>query len=221
MKVISMKICPYVQQVRAVLEAKNLPYEVEHIDTSRDRPEWLMEASPDGGEVPLLITDEGDKLFQSDSIVEYLDEISASPLVTGTPLEKAQIRAWGRLAADNYLTQCSTQRSPDEETLKERMEDLTPIFKYTNLQLKDGPYFQGSSLGMVDLSWLPLLHRTALIKKHSGYDFLKDYSKLKDWREAVLATGLQIGSVPEDFEEIFTGFYLNEETYLGRLKADQ
>ena len=218
MKLISMRICPYVQQVRAVLEAKKANYDVEHIDME-NRPPWLVKASPDGGEVPVLITDEGETIFQSDTIVDYLDEVLGKPLLTGSPLEKAKDKAWARLASDNYLNQCSTQRSPDEATLNERMEDLTPIFTAMEAQLKEGPYFHGTTLSMVDLSWLPLLHRSALIAHHSGYDFLASYPKLKEWRAALLNTGLAEKSVPQEFEEVFTDFYLSDETFVGQLKA--
>ena len=126
MKVISLKICPYVQQVRILLEAKKIKYEVEDIDPV-NRPQWLMEASPDNGEVPVLVTDDGAILFQSDAIMEYVDEVFGRPLLKGSSLMKARDRSWGYLASDNYLVQCSTQRSPDEATLKERLEELTPI----------------------------------------------------------------------------------------------
>ena len=218
MKLISMRICPYVQQVRLLLEAKKAKYEVEHIDAS-NRPHSLMQASPDGGEVPVIVTDEGEILFQSDAIVEYIDEVIGSPLFKGSALERAKDKAWARLASDNYLTQCSTQRSPDEETLNERMEDLTSIFKATEEQLEEGSYFHGSELSMVDLSWLPLLHRSDLIANQSGYDFLADYPKLKIWREALMRTGLHKVSVPNEFDEIFNGFYLSNETFLGQKKA--
>jgi glutathione S-transferase len=216
MKVISLKICPYVQQVRILLEAKKIKYEVEDIDPV-NRPKWLMEASPDSGEVPVLITDEGEILFQSDAIMEYVDEVFGNPLLKGSSLMKARDRAWGYLASDNYLVQCSTQRSPDEATLKERLAELTPIFVQTERYLKEHPYFQGKEFCLVDINWLPLLHRAALIHKHSGYDFLETYPKLKKWQEALMNTGFAEASVPKDFEEIFIGFYLNEGTYLGRL----
>ena len=218
MKLISMRICPYVQQVRLLLEAKRAQYEVEHIDAS-NRPQWLMEASPDGGEVPVLVTDEEEAIFQSDTIVEYLDEVLGEPLLPNSPLERAKDKAWARLASDNYLNQCSTQRSPDEATLNERIEDLTPIFSAMEKHLNDGPYFHGSKLSIVDLSWLPLLHRTALIEQHSGYDFLATYPKLKKWRAVLMETGLAEKSVPQEFEEVFTDFYLNEETFVGQMKA--
>ena len=38
MKIISLKICPYVQQVRVLLEAKKINYEVEEIDPANRPP---------------------------------------------------------------------------------------------------------------------------------------------------------------------------------------
>ncbi|WOO39643.1 glutathione S-transferase family protein [Rubellicoccus peritrichatus] len=211
-----MKICPYVQQLRVWLEAKNLSYDIEHIDSS-NRPAWLYEASPDGGEVPVLITDDGEKLFQCDAIINYVDELYGSPFLAGSPIEKARQRAWGALASENYLTQCSTQRSATEDILKERMNDLTPILMHTEQHLSNRPYYLGRSISHVDLCWMPLLHRASLIEKHTGYDFLENYSKLKAWQQALLTTGLIEKTVDRDFEEIFCDFYLSNETYLGRL----
>ena len=72
MKVVSFKICPFVQRVTALLEAKRIAYEVEFIDLS-DKPDWFLEISPNA-QVPVLITDEGKALFESDAIAEYLEE---------------------------------------------------------------------------------------------------------------------------------------------------
>ena len=216
MKLISLPICPYVQQVRALMEVKQVSYEVEHI-AMRTRPDWLMAASPDGGEVPVLITDEGQALFQSDSIIEYLDETYGNPLLSGSPLAKARDRAWGFLASENYLLQCSAQRSPDEMALRAQLDDLAPIFSHMEASLTGDPFFHGGRLSMVDVSWLPLLHRSALIEIHTGYDFLAPYPRLGEWRRAMLETGLAEASVTDDFERVFTDFYLSDETYLGRL----
>ena len=86
MKLISLKICPYVQQVRAMLEATRMPYVVEHVESDL-RPDWLLKLSPDGGEVPALITDEGVGLFQSDAIMEYLEELSVGQQSSGNPTQ--------------------------------------------------------------------------------------------------------------------------------------
>ena len=92
-------------------------------------------------------------------------------------------------------------------------ENTYETYQFENLSIR--------TAGMVDISWIPVLHRTAVIKQHTGYDFLLDYPKIQNWREALLETGLGEGSVPEDFEDVFTDFYLDDETYLGGLARRQ
>ena len=114
-KVISFKICPFVQRVTALLEAKNIPYEIDFISL-KDKPQWFLDISPTG-QVPVVVTEGGTPLFESDAIIEYIDEISA-PLEAGlTPEAKALNRAWSYQASKHYLVQCSAMRSPDEQTL--------------------------------------------------------------------------------------------------------
>ena len=73
---------------------------------------------------------------------------------------------------------------------------------------------------MVDIAWLPLLHRASIIESRSGFEFLEDFPRVKAWQAAILGTGLAERSVSEDFEERFTAFYLSETTFLGRLSRE-
>ena len=99
----SFKICPFVQRVTALLEAKNIDYELEFVSLS-DKPRWFLDISPNG-QVPVLITDRGKALFESDAIVEYIEE-AYPPLQSGISLEEKAInRAWSYLASKNYLVQ--------------------------------------------------------------------------------------------------------------------
>lgn len=214
MKVVSFKICPFVQRVTALLEAKGIGYEVEYISLS-DKPAWFLEISPNG-QVPVLITDTGRALFESDAIVEYLEE-AFPPLQPGlSPEDKAANRAWSYLASKNYLVQCGAQRSRDAATLADRAGKLDKAFDRIEKQLGGTPYFGGDTLGLVDLAWLTLLHRAHLMEERSGYDFIGARPKLKAWQARLLATGLAEKSVAADFEERFAAFYLSDETLLGR-----
>ena len=104
-KIVSFKICPFVQRVTGLLEAKKIPYEIEYINLS-DKPQWFLDISPTG-QVPVLVTDNGTALFESDAIVEYIDEVT-SPLVPETTAEQRAInRAWSYQASKHYLVQCS------------------------------------------------------------------------------------------------------------------
>ena len=213
MKIVSFKICPFVHRVTALLEAKNIPYELEFISLS-DKPQWFLDISPTG-QVPILITDGGEALFESDAIVEYLDE-AFPPLQADLSLEeKARNRAWGYLAAKNYLVQCSAQRSADAETLAARRIKLDQAFDRVEKQLGDTAFFSGDSIGNVDIAWLVLLQRACIIEQRSGYDFIGDRPRLKAWQENLMRSGLAAKSVAEGFEDDFADFYLSEDTYLG------
>ncbi|WP_419906975.1 glutathione S-transferase family protein [Hoeflea sp.] len=214
MKIVSFKICPFVQRVTALLEAKDIDYEVEFISLS-DKPQWFLDISPNG-QVPVLITDDGTALFESDAIVEYLEE-AFPPLQPGISLEqKATNRAWSTLASKNYLVQCGAQRSPDAIVLEERSDKLAKAFDAVEMQLGDSPYFNSDDIGMVDIAWLVLLHRADIIERRSGYDFLGGRPKLKAWQKQLLQSDIAKRSVASDFEDAFAAFYLSDATFLGR-----
>ena len=214
MKIVSFKICPFVQRVTAMLEAKDVSYDVEYIQLS-NKPQWFLDLSPNA-QVPILVTKDGTVLFESDAIVEYIDEITPLLQAGLTPEQRAINRAWSYQASKNYLVQCSTMRSVDKETFDERMSKLDSLFQKTELRLNDDPFFSGETLGNVDIAWLPLLHRAAIVEDHSGYDMLAPYPRLKTWQEALRTTGLMQSSVPDDFDEKFSEFYLSARTWLGR-----
>lgn len=214
MKIVSFKICPFVQRVTALLEAKGISYDIEFIKLS-DKPQWFLDISPTG-QVPVLITDEGEALFESDAIVEYIEEVTPPLAPDVTPVQRAKDRAWSHQASKHYLVQCSTMQSSDKKALSEREGKLGKAFEKAEKQLGDGPYFNGNRLSNVDIAWLPLLHRAKIVKEHSGYDFLARYPKVQLWQDALAETGLYEKSVAPDFAEKFSDFYLAERTFLGR-----
>jgi len=214
MKIVSFKICPFVQRVTALLEAKNIDYELEFISL-RDKPGWFLDISPNG-QVPVLITDQGKALFESEAIVEYIEEAFPALQPDLSFEDKAINRAWSYLASKNYLVQCSAQRSPDENVLRERSQKLGQAFDKMEKQLGDTPFFAGDTISTVDIAWLTILHRADIIQRRSGCDFIGNRPKLKKWQKQLLGTGLAQKSVAPDFEEAFSAFYLSDQTFLGQ-----
>jgi glutathione S-transferase len=213
-KIVSFKICPFVQRVTALLEAKRVPYDIEFIILS-DKPQWFLDISPTG-QVPLMITDAGEVLFESDAIVEYIEEVTPPLVADITSVQRAKDRAWSYQASKHYLVQCSTMQSKDKSVLAEREAKLAKAFEKAEQQLGEGPFFNGDKLGNVDIAWLPLLHRAEIVREYSGYDFLADYPKVREWQAALAETGLYEKSVASDFEAKFSAFYLADQTFLGR-----
>lgn len=212
-KIVSFTICPFAQRVIAALEAKKIPYEIEYIDLS-DKPEWFANLSPTG-QVPVLIAVNGTVLHESDAIVEYIDDEYGVLREASNNQEKALERAWSYQAAKNYMVQCSAQRAGDKSTFEERSKSLLGVFDRIDKQLNNAPFFYGKQLSKVDVAWLPILHRAALIHERTGYDFIGNNPKVKEWKNSLLATGLADKSVATNFTEKFFNFYLSRQTYLG------
>lgn len=215
LKVVSFVICPFVQRVTALLEAKQLAYEVEYISLN-NKPEWFLEASPHG-QVPIVITENGTTLFESDAIIEYIEEVTTPLKANVSAEQRALDRAWSYLATKHYLSQCGTMASGDRESFNQKAAKLMAVFAKAEAQLETGPFFSGEQLNQVDIAWYPLLHRADIIAKYTGVDFIAAYPKVKAWQRHLLGMKTLQRSVSADFETRFKAFYLSDKTYLGRL----
>ncbi|GAL12256.1 glutathione S-transferase [Vibrio astriarenae] len=215
-KIVSFTICPFVQRVTAALEARNLPYDIEYISL-KDKPRWFLDISPNG-QVPVMVTESGVSLFESDAIIEYIEDEYGPLEQSITNDQRALDRAWSYLGAKSYLPQCGMMSSKDKATLLEREEKLRQAFKKVESQLSgQSTYFKSDVLSNVDIAWLPLLHRAAIIEAETCHDLLHGLPKVKAWQAAILETRLAEKSVSADFVEKFKDFYL-KGTYLGEGK---
>ncbi|TFH91310.1 glutathione S-transferase family protein [Vibrio ouci] len=212
LKVVSFKICPFVQRVTAALEAKQIPYEIEYINL-KDKPQWFLDISPNG-QVPVMVTESGTALFESDAIIEYIEDEYGPLEQDVTNEQRALDRAWSYLGSKHYLPQCGTMGSKDKATFEERAEKLIKAFQKAEKQLSgETKFFKSDQLSNVDMAWLPLLHRAAIVKAHSGYDFLCGLPNMQAWQKNILESGLVEKTVSEDFVQLFSDFYLSN-TYL-------
>lgn len=219
LKVISFKICPFVQRVTAALNAKNVPYEIEYINL-KDKPQWFLDISPNG-QVPVLVAESGTVLFESDAITEYVEDEYGAIESDVTNEQRATDRAWSYLGTKHYLAQCGTMSSKDEETFKQKSAKLISVFAKVEQKLSTGvKFFKSNKLSNVDIAWLPLLHRADIVKKHTGFDFLCGLPKMQAWQASLLTSGVAENTTSADFEALFTDFYLTN-TFLGTGNSQQ
>ena len=165
--------------------------------------------------VPVLVTEDDTVLFESDAIVEYLDDKYA-PIEEVTAEQKALDRAWSYQASKHYMPQCGTMGSKDKDTFDTRLANLQKAFLKAENKLGVTQFFKGNYISNVDIAWLPLLHRASVIKERSGFDMLEGFPKVQAWQSALIKSGLTEKTVPQDFVEKFSGFYLTN-TYLASL----
>src|SRR6201995_5052260 len=91
LKLISHKLCPYVQRAVIALAEKGVPFERIDIDLA-NKPEWFLRVSPLGKTPVLLVGDHA--IFESAVILEYLEETQPKPLHPAAPLRRAEHRSW-------------------------------------------------------------------------------------------------------------------------------
>ena len=114
------------------------------------------------------------------------------------------------------MPQCGTMGSKDKETFETRLANLQKAFLKAENKLGNTEFFKGDYISNVDIAWLPLLHRASVIKEGSGFDMLEGFPKVQKWQAALIESGLTDKTVPEDFIEKFSGFYLTNN-YLASL----
>ena len=211
LELISFPICPFVQRSVIMLGHKGVDFALTHIDLA-NKPEWFTEISP-FGKVPVLRTN-GAVLFESTVINEYLDEISPPSLHPRDPLVKAQNRAWIEYASElqgRWFAMATAASQLDYEQAAER---LAAGLVRVDEQLKEGPFWNGPELSLVDIAFAPLLWRVAFVESHRKLPAEDARRGLAGWWERLRALEAVARSVPENFEELATQFLQRRRSWL-------
>ncbi len=114
LELVSHTLCPYVHRAAAMMHEKGVPFERRYVDL-RAKPDWFLALSP-RGKVPVLLVD-GRPLFESQAIIEFIDETHPPSLMGTDPFDRARQRAWVELANDlsNAQYRLFTAPAPEEQ----------------------------------------------------------------------------------------------------------
>ena len=141
---VSHALCPYVQRAAIVLAEKEVPYTRRDVDLAA-KPDWFLAISP-LGKTPVLLAD-GQALFESAVICEYLDDTVAPRLHPGDALERARDRAWVEFGSSVLNTIAAYYNAPDAPALRARRAELEARFSQLEAALGDGPWFRARASG--------------------------------------------------------------------------
>jgi glutathione S-transferase len=198
-RLISFKICPFVQRSVILLKEKKVDFDIAYINLD-EPPEWFLALSPTG-KVPVLEVG-GKVLFESAIIGEYLDEVNPPSLHPIDPLEKAQNRAWMEFTSPLYMAFFKLMMSNTKEAGANVILDANKQLETLDKIKVNAPWFNGDNFSMMDISIAPLFMRLAFLKQHFNLDLLDGRKNLQAWSEQLLARESVINSVVEDFDEI-------------------
>jgi glutathione S-transferase len=210
-RLISFKICPFVQRSVILLKEKNIDFDIVYIDLN-EPPEWFLTLSPTG-KVPILEVD-GKVLFESAIISEYLDEVNPPSLHPADPLEKAQNRAWMEFTSPLYMSFFKLMISKTKKAGAEVVLDINKQLATLDKIKINTPWFNGDNFSMVDISVAPLFMRLDFLKRHFNLDLLDSRKNLQTWSDKLLARQSIIDSVVNDFEDILLMRIKGAESFL-------
>src|SRR5713226_934378 len=121
LRLISHKLCPYVQRALIALTEKGVGFERIDIDLA-NKPDWFVAISPLGKTPVLQVGDV--PIFESAVILEYLEETQPSPLHPTDPLRRAEHRAWIEFGSTVLNDIAGFYAASDEAAFKAKTSQL-------------------------------------------------------------------------------------------------
>jgi glutathione S-transferase len=213
LELVSHHLCPYVQRAAIVLDEKGIAFDRTYIDLA-DKPDWFRAFSP-LGKVPLLRVD-GEVLFESAVICEYLDETQAPRLHPHDPLERAHHRAWVEFGSSILADIAGFYTAPDATALDARRDTIRA--KFERLEgVVAGPYFAGERFSIVDAVFGPVFRYFDAFGAIAGFGFLDGLGQVGAWRDHLARRPSVRRAVAENYPERLMAFLRTRNSHLSSL----
>jgi len=208
---VSFDLCPYVQRAAIVLAEKGIPFERRDVDLA-NKPDWFRAISP-LGKVPLLQVD-GEVLFESAVIVEYLDETCGARLHSEDALVRARHRAWMEFGSSILADIWTVETSPDRVAFDSKVRGLRGKFERLEAELGEGPWFAGRHFCLVDTVFAPIFRYFDVFDRFVDLGLFTDLPKVQAWRQMLSLRPSVRGAVATDYEPKLEAFLRRQKSWL-------
>jgi glutathione S-transferase len=216
LKLISHKLCPYVQRAVIALTEKGVGFERIDIDLA-SKPDWFLAISP-LGKTPVLLV--GDKaIFESAVILEYLEETQPKPLHPADALMRAEHRAWIEFGSTVLNDIAGFYAAPDEATFKVKTSQLERRLARLEERAAASPWFEGESFSLVDAVFGPVFRYFDVFDEIADFGILAGKPKLLCWRKALAARPSVRMAVSADYAALLRAFLDRRNSWISRLQA--
>src|SRR5689334_16011090 len=216
LKLISHKLCPYVQRAVIALTEKGVPFERIDIDLA-NKPDWFLKISP-LGKTPVLVV--GDKaIFESAVILEYLEETQANPLHPSDPLARAEHRGWIEFGSAVLNDIAGFYAAKDEATFKAKIAVLEQKFARLEARLVAAPWFDGEKFSLVDAVFGPVFRYFDEFDEIGNFGILAGKPKVARWRKSLAARSSERLAVSAEYPALLREFIDKRQSWLSGLQA--
>ncbi|QPF88753.1 glutathione S-transferase family protein [Bradyrhizobium commune] len=221
LKLISHKLCPYVQRAVIALKEKGVPFERIDIDLA-NKPDWFLKLSP-LGKVPVLVvtTEEGEvALFESNVICEYIEETQAgAKLHPADALKRAEHRAWMEFGSAILGDLWGLETTTDPATFESKRQALAAKFSRVEAALGAGPYFASERFGLVDAVFAPIFRYFDVFDELTELGIFSDLPKVCAWRDELAKRPSVRSAVGADYPQLLRAFLVRHDAHLLKLAA--
>jgi glutathione S-transferase len=216
LRLISHKLCPYVQRAVIALTEKSVAFERIDIDLA-NKPDWFVAISP-LGKTPVLQVG-NTAIFESAVILEYLEETQPKPLHPANPLTRAEHRAWIEFGSTVLNDIAGFYAAPDEATFKAKTSQLEQRFARLEARVAASPYFDGESFLLVDAVFGPVFRYFDVFDEIADFGILTEKPKLARWRKALAARPSVRTAVSADYPALLRDFLNRRNSWISGLQA--
>lgn len=158
-RLIASPTSAYARKVRIVMAEKRIECELEMMDVWA--PDTRIQELNPLGQIPCLIMEDGGAVFDSRTIVEYLDTLTpVSHLIPGNGRERVEVRTWEALA-DGLLDAAvlvrleTTLRPPAQQSpawIERQMSKVRAALRASSKELGDKDWCNGRGYTLADIA---------------------------------------------------------------------
>ncbi|QIG91777.1 MULTISPECIES: glutathione S-transferase family protein [unclassified Bradyrhizobium] len=221
-KLISHKLCPYVQRAVIALHEKGVPFERIDIDLG-NKPDWFLKISP-LGKVPVLVVTRDDgaevALFESNVICEYIEETQAGArLHPKEALVRAEHRAWMEFGSAILGDLWGLETATDAAAFEGKRQAVAAKFARVEAALGAGPFFAGPNFSLVDAVFAPVFRYFDLFDQLTDLAVFTHTAKLRAWRRALAQRPSVRSAVSPDYPALLHAFLVGHRAHMLKLAA--
>ena len=222
LKLISHKLCPFVQRTVIALQEKGVPFERIDIDLA-NKPDCFLKISP-LGKVPVLVVtrDDGKEvaLFESNVICEYIEETQAgAKLHPQDALTRAEHRAWMEFGSAILGDLWGLETATDAAAFESKRQAVAAKFARVEAALGAGPFFAGDKFSLVDAVFAPIFRYFDLFDQLTDLAVFTHTPKLRAWRSALAQRPSVRSAVSPDYPALLHAFLVGHRAHMLKLAA--
>jgi glutathione S-transferase len=216
LKLISHKLCPYVQRAVIALTEKGVAFERIDVDLA-NKPDWFLKISPLGRTPVLQVGDTA--IFESAVILEYLEETEPKPLHPADPLRRAEHRGWIEFGSAALNDIAGLYSAPDEASFKTKTAQLEARFARLEGRIAASPWFDGGAFSLVDAVFGPVFRYFDVFDEIGDFGILAGKLRLARWRASLAARPSVKSAVSSEYPALLSDFLKRRNSWISRLQA--